>query len=310
MSDQEKESSVTLDKPAETDITELSDSSSLSDSDPEDSPTQFDAEAENLSSSGESSPDQNPLGDRMSSSPRKASFQLKGGSAGFSSRSQNIFDCLESAAKMATPGLGDDNVIDGTFLRPMPPFPQRKRDEKRNSAGGKPLPKPPSAAAEVPQSPTHSARYTKYSLEDVAETSDRKNSQVALEYLQGLQQRKEGSLASGAKEPFMPAFNQDHSSGGDSKILFSRPSRRDEGQMAKDKPPEGNNKKKEVGLAHLEEPEEEPKSTGRSSGQLKRICASVEEEDDDGQQQSVGFLSSRKVNRNKFRKAVEQEECD
>ncbi|XP_035266424.1 protein TSSC4 [Anguilla anguilla] len=316
MCDQEKQSSAAL-VLANTDSADLSDTSSLSESDPEDSATPFDAEVENLSSSssssGEASPDRDPLGDRvgMGSGPgsRKPSFQLKGGSAGFSSRSQSIFDCLESAAKLASPGLGEDNVIDGTFLRPMPPPSHRKREEKREAAAGK-----PSSAAGAPESPTRSPRWTKYSLEDVPEISDQKNSQVALEYIQGLQ-REKGSLAVETQEPFVPAFNQDHTSSGDSKILFSRPGRRDEGQAAKDKAPEGcrpdGGRKQEVGLLHLEDPEEEPKPAEPSSGQRKRNSVSVEEEEDDGQQPSaVGFNCSRKVNRKKFRRGGEEEEAE
>ncbi|XP_061091485.1 U5 small nuclear ribonucleoprotein TSSC4 [Conger conger] len=311
MCDQENPSNVALKNPVSSDAAELSDTSSLSDSDPEDSATHFRAEVENLSSSGDSSPDRAPLGACGRSGPRKLPFQLQGGSADFSSRSQSIFACLESAAKLASPGLGEDNVIDGTFLRPMPLLPQRKREEKREGVAGRPPPTPPSSAAGVPESPTHSPRWTKYSLEDVPETSERKNSQVALEYIQGLQQRRRESQT--GEEPFVPAFNQDHSSRGDSKILFSRPGRRDEGQAARDKAHEGcaseGGKKKEVGLFHLEEPEEDPKSAEPSKGPRKRNCAPEEEEEDDGQPQSaVGFNSGRKVNRKKFRRGGEQEE--
>ncbi|KAJ8337934.1 hypothetical protein SKAU_G00369000 [Synaphobranchus kaupii] len=313
----ENQSNVALNKLANSDTAELSDTSSLSDSDPEDSPTHFDAEMENLSSSGEPSPDRDPLGDCAGSGSRKPSFQLKGGSASFSSRSQSIFDCLESAAKLATPGLGEDNVIDGAFLRPMPLLSPRKREEKREAAPGKPLLKPPSsaAAAGAPESPARTARWTKYSLEDVPETSDRQNSQVALEYIQGLQQQKKGSAAVETQEPFVPAFNQDHTSSAESKILFSRPGRRDEGQAAKDKTPEGSKceggKKKEVGLFHLEEPEEEPKAAEPPSGQRKRNRSSEEGKEDDGEQQSaVGFNCSRKINRKKFRRGGDEEEED
>ncbi|KAJ8281788.1 hypothetical protein COCON_G00043070 [Conger conger] len=287
MCDQENPSNVALKNPVSSDAAELSDTSSLSDSDPEDSATHFRAEVENLSSSGDSSPDRAPLGACGRSGPRKLPFQLQGGSADFSSRSQSI------------------------FLRPMPLLPQRKREEKREGVAGRPPPTPPSSAAGVPESPTHSPRWTKYSLEDVPETSERKNSQVALEYIQGLQQRRRESQT--GEEPFVPAFNQDHSSRGDSKILFSRPGRRDEGQAARDKAHEGcaseGGKKKEVGLFHLEEPEEDPKSAEPSKGPRKRNCAPEEEEEDDGQPQSaVGFNSGRKVNRKKFRRGGEQEE--
>ena len=314
MCDQENPSNVALKKAANSDAAELSDTSSLSDSDPDESSARFHAEVENLSSSGDSSPDRAPLGERARPGPRKLPFQLQGGSAGFSSRSQSIFDCLESAAKLASPGLGEDNVIDGTFLRPMALLPQRKREERREGGAGKPVPAPPPPSAPgPPQSPARSPRWTKYSLEDVPETSERKNSQVALEYIQGLQQRRRASQSADSPEPFLPAFNQDHSSSGDAKIVFSRPGRRDEGPAARDKGPEGcpseGGKKKEVGLFHLEEPEEEPKAAELSAGSRsrKRNCAPEEDAEGDGQA-AVGFNSGRKVNRKKFRRGGEQEE--
>ncbi|KAJ8405223.1 hypothetical protein AAFF_G00322140 [Aldrovandia affinis] len=305
------QSNVTLSKLASSDAAELSDTSSLSDSDPEDSTTHFDAEVENLSS-GEPSPDRDPLG-YVGSSSREPFFQLKGGSAGFSTRSQSIFDCLESAAKLATPGLSEDNVIDGAFVRPMPPLlSQRKKEERREAAPGKPLSKTPGSSVGMPESPTHTARWTKYSLEDVPETSDRKNSEVALEYIQSLQQKKR---AIDAQEPFVPAFNQDHSSSAESKILFSRPSRRGEGQATKDKTsedrkPEGA-RKKEVDLFHLEDPEEEAKTAQPGTEHGKRKWTEEEGEGDDAQQQAaVGFNCGRKINRKNFRRGAEKGEDD
>ncbi|KAI1898632.1 hypothetical protein AGOR_G00074380 [Albula goreensis] len=309
MCDQEDQSNAALNKLANTDTTELSDTSSLSDSDSEDPIMCFDAEVENLSSSGEPSPDRYPLGPHVGSSSQEPSFQLKGGSAGFSTRSHSIFDCLESAAKKATPGLSDDNVIDGAFVRPMPPLLSMRKKEGKREAAHKPL----SSCVETPESPTHSVRWVKYSLEDVPETSNKQNSQMALQYIQSLQQQKKGPLAIDAKDPFIPAFNQDHSSSPDSKILFSKPKRPGEGQVTKDKTsecqkPEGA-RKKEVGLFHLDEADEETEMNHPSTRLGKRRLVSEEGSRDDAQPQSaVGFNYSRKVKRKNFRRGAEEDD--
>ncbi|XP_036404177.1 protein TSSC4 [Megalops cyprinoides] len=279
---------------------------SLSDSDPEDSGALYDAEVEDLSPGREGSPDGRDARDHPSApTPPEPSFQLKGGSAGFSSRSQSIFHGLESAAKLSSPHLGEDNLIDGPFVRPMLPHGEKERGvaPSRNTLS--------SSSRGMPDYLAHPERWTRYSLEDVPDVSNSKNSLVAHEYIQGLQQRKVRSMVP-SQEPFTPAFNQDHSSSSDGKILFSRPSRKGEG-VAGDglvvggageahAPEEA--RKKEVGLRHLDETEEEAKVVQSPASEAKRKF-----ESDEGDKDSkVGFKSSRKVNRKHFRRVSEHED--
>uniref|UniRef100_A0A8C9V2A2 U5 small nuclear ribonucleoprotein TSSC4 n=1 Tax=Scleropages formosus TaxID=113540 RepID=A0A8C9V2A2_SCLFO len=274
-------------------ILQLSDTASLSDSEPEVPSVTYGTKVEDLSSSGSESSDEDPPEGHTGS--QQPLFQLKGMSAGFSSRSHNIFDCLESSAKNAMPGLGEDNLIDKTFVRPMlPPL-----------APSKPSTKSASSSRVVPDYVAHPERWTKYSLEDVPETSDSKNSQVAQEYIFGLQQQRQGRWPVSVQESFTPVFNQDHSSMSDKKIVFSRPSQGGEAQLER-KPVVG--KKSEVGLCHLEDLDQEcvPSSTGKR----KRKCGSDKGDVGDGQEQppTPGFNSSRKVNRKNFRRAAEGDE--
>lgn len=120
----------------------------------------------------------------------------------------------------------------------------------------------------------HPERWTRYSLDDVAETSDRHNSQVALSFLQDLRKRREereGRHDRDDDEPFVPSFNQSQASadgGGDHqqqqqqqhKIVFSKPkqqqqgSREEAGGGGRKGAPE---RRARVGLLHLGEEEDE-----------------------------------------------------
>uniref|UniRef100_A0A673XRA5 Uncharacterized protein n=1 Tax=Salmo trutta TaxID=8032 RepID=A0A673XRA5_SALTR len=72
----------------------------------------------------------------------KPAFSLTGGSSSFSNRSRSIFDCLESAAKLSSSHLGQDNVIDGVFARPPPP-PLLQSGKKYGEKVGELVSKPP-----------------------------------------------------------------------------------------------------------------------------------------------------------------------
>ncbi|XP_015194187.2 U5 small nuclear ribonucleoprotein TSSC4 [Lepisosteus oculatus] len=333
-------SDVVTSKSPDSDAVVLSDTVSLSDSDPEDSVPHFDPEVVS-SSSGDSSDEGDPAapGRPEPAGPRGPFFQLKGTSTGFSSRSQSIFDCLESAAKLAMPSLGDDNLIDRTFVRPLPPA-SRKRD------GGEDAPKarsktPPdsSSSKAVPDYLVNPERWTKYSLEDVPETSSAKNAAVAQEYIETLQQRRKRSWAVDNQEPFTPAFNQDHSSSSGCRIVFSKPGRpldapgNPEGQGEGDDAPgaeeapgrgrrgplgekEGGGKK-EFGLLHLEEPEEEENDAGqermakpRERARKRKWAGEDRGDKAEALVAAVGFNASRKVNRKNFRKTVGRDEED
>ncbi|XP_015275310.1 PREDICTED: protein TSSC4 [Gekko japonicus] len=147
-------------------------------------------------------------------------FHLKGMSSSFSERSQSIFDCLEGAAKRAVPSLAEDNIIDGRFKRPLPP--PSKTPAENVGRPSRPLPSPKSSP-EVPDYVAHPERWTKYSLDSVSETSEKANRSIAMEFLEGLKKSREQS--STRSESYTPSFNQDPSSSGAGRIVFTKPSK-------------------------------------------------------------------------------------
>ncbi|XP_032269859.1 protein TSSC4 [Phoca vitulina] len=197
-----------------------SDAVSLSDSD-SDFSLPAGAEMEALSpgvlpgeAQGDSDPDESPLPPRGLPTASVQPFHLRGTSSTFSWRSRNIFDCLEGAARQVVPsvaqtGPGDD----GGFLRPPAPS-SRPPGEGPGRAGQSPAPPklPP-----VPDYVAHPERWTKYSLENVAEVSEQSNRAAALAFL--------GSPSLAAPSDYMPSFNQDPSSCGEGRVVFTKPAR-------------------------------------------------------------------------------------
>ncbi|XP_053472780.1 protein TSSC4 [Ictalurus furcatus] len=287
------------------DAIDLPDDASLSDSDPDESSHPLSRKVEELSSSSDEENVQQgsdaPQGTPM--------FKLTGGSFGFSYRSRSIFDQLDSAVKLTSSQLAEDNIIDGTFARPAPPSPPLKRKEPEGT-------KKSSSTKMVPDYLLNPERWTRYDLDDVPETSDRKNSQVAHEFIQGLHNRRRAQEA--AASSFSPAFNQGHSSSSGHKIIFSKPS-----QSSKD---EGQNphkvdraKTKEVGLVHLDDKQEEQEEEegGKMApihhnlsldGKEKKRKWMDEGDNDERKGSNVTFSSGRKLNRKNFRRASEEED--
>uniref|UniRef100_A0A6J0TAB8 U5 small nuclear ribonucleoprotein TSSC4 n=1 Tax=Pogona vitticeps TaxID=103695 RepID=A0A6J0TAB8_9SAUR len=208
-----------------------SDTVSLSDSDSEDLTFADDIEAGTVSPEEPLSLDNrgkrsDENGDFLHSDRKSPvqPFHLKGMSSSFSQRSQSIFDCLEGAAKRTVPSMAEDNVIDGRFKRPLPP-PNISNKMSIESLGrqNKPHPSlkgPPS----VPDYVTHPERWTKYSLDDVSESSEKTNRSIAMEFLEGLKKSKEEQTSS-CPERYTPSFNQDASSSGASRIVFTKPTK-------------------------------------------------------------------------------------
>lgn len=285
------------------DAIDLPDDASLSDSDPDESSQPLSRKVEELSSSSDEENAQ-----EVSNVPEATSmFKLTGASFGFSYRSRSIFDHLDSAVKLASSPLADDNVIDGTFARPAPPSPPMKPREPERT-------KKASSTKTVPDYLLHPEKWTRYDLDDVPETSNRKNSQVAHEFIEGLQNRRRSQEA--AARSFRPAFNQDHGSSSAHKIIFSKPSHsfKDEGQNLHKV---DRAKAKEVGLVHLDDKQEEEEEGGDSAslhrnpsldgGEKKRKWVD-EGNDEEEKESNVTFSSGRKVNRKNFRKTVEEED--
>ncbi|XP_029977245.1 U5 small nuclear ribonucleoprotein TSSC4 [Sphaeramia orbicularis] len=237
-----------------------------------------------------------------------SSFSLKGGGSDFSNRSQSIFDCLDSVAKLASSSLGQDNVIDGVFARPLPPVHSRKTSQP-------PLSSPtPAKKRGVPDYLVHPDRWTHYSLEDVAETSDQGNSRVAHQFLAGLQQKKED-----------PEPDSQSSCSSQQKIIFSKPNRASKEQNP-DELVSTRGKEKGMRLSHLEDEDDEeggrakekPEETHIDSkvakeGGFKKLVQKekgLKEEDEEAgmkQEDNPSFVSFKKTNRKTYRKSSGQD---
>ncbi|XP_012613140.1 U5 small nuclear ribonucleoprotein TSSC4 isoform X2 [Microcebus murinus] len=193
-----------------------SDAASLSDSD-SDLSLPGGAEVEALSPGrlpGEAQEDSGP--DEPSSPPRAAvqPFHLRGMSSTFSQRSHDIFDCLEGAARRAPPSVAHASGRGNrSFRQPLAPSSQP-------SAGGlsrAPRSPAPPKVPPVPDYVAHPERWTKYSLGDVAEASEQDNRAAALAFL--------GSRSLADPTHFVPSFNQDPSSCGEGRVVFTKPAR-------------------------------------------------------------------------------------
>lgn len=312
MCEQEDHGDGARNKLSNSDAIKLTDDLSLSDSDPEERNESIDPEVEDLSSSD----DEEHQNSCPGPGPKKPAFSLTGGSSSFSNRSRSIFDCLESAAKLSSSHLGQDNVIDGVFARPPPP-PLLPSGKKYGEKVGELVSKPPQKRG-VPDYLVNPERWTRYDLEDVPETSDSQNSMVAQQYIQSLQQKeKENTMEYDPEEPFTPTFNQGQGSNSEHKIVFSRPSRPQKDESADVNKPD-RTKKAGMGLCHLDDDEEEegiglaiaPQSPKES--ERKRKWTPVGDEEgalsDRKDQPPIGFVINRNINRKNFRKTSEKDE--
>lgn len=266
------------------DTIEIPDDLSLSDSDSDEPTEHFGRKVEDLSSSSE---DEGETQKHVQSVPQEnPTFRLIGGSSGFCDRSKDIFAQLDSAAKLTSKDLGEDNILDGMFARPAPPSPPQ-------AAQSQEVTKKPPPGKKLPDYLANPERWTRYSLEDIAETSDKTNSQVAHEYIQGLQDSRRSQKA--ALDTFTPTFNQDRSS--ENKIVFTKPKSKDQSGSKLD-----HAKKEAVGLQHLDD-----HHISWGNEEKKRKWGTVKEEEDKTVS-SVVFNSSKKVNRKHFRKTLEADE--
>ncbi|XP_075994637.1 U5 small nuclear ribonucleoprotein TSSC4 [Genypterus blacodes] len=249
MCDQKKEEKLqkSLDE-AELDSLSASDDSESEEQEVNNTP--FDPEAYSSSDEDE---DEFPVIAPPAGQRAKSVFSLKGGGSDFSDRSHSIFDCLDSAAKLASSALGQDNVIDGVFARPLPPVASSKGRILVSSCATP-------AKKAVPDYVAHPERWTHYSLEDVAETSDRTNRAVAQEFLASLQKKKEGQESS---SPVSCSTKE--------KIIFSKPCRSGREQNPEESSAQDKNKK--MHLSHLkEEEDEEGRERGRTGRKRMHGC--------------------------------------
>ncbi|XP_013369755.1 PREDICTED: protein TSSC4 [Chinchilla lanigera] len=200
-----------------------SDSISLSDSDSDlSSPGGAEVEAlspEVLSGEAQEDPELEEPPSPPAGTPTTAvqPFHLRGMSSTFSQRSHSIFDCLEGAARQVPPFAAQTSMSDnGDFKRPLAPSSQPPAGGLGRAHG---RPNPPRVAP-VPDYVAHPERWTKYSLEDVAEASEQSNQAAALAFL--------GSRSPTVPTDYKPSFNQDPSSCGEGRVVFTKPVRASE----------------------------------------------------------------------------------
>ncbi|XP_076971475.1 U5 small nuclear ribonucleoprotein TSSC4 [Tamandua tetradactyla] len=228
-------------------------------------------------------------------------FHLRGMSSTFSQRSRDIFDCLEGAAKQALPSLAHVTSVgdDGDFkLPPVPPSQPLREALGRSGRNPAPL-----RAPSVPDYVTHPERWTRYSLEDVAEASEQSNKAAALAFL--------GSRGPAAPTHYAPSFNQDPSSRGEGRIIFSKPARAGEARperkrvLGKAGGP-GRSVPGDLGLAEAEDSVELAHlvASPETEGGLPEEVARSESVLDPGGPpvvEAVGFHGSKKRSREHFR---------
>ncbi|XP_006861092.1 PREDICTED: protein TSSC4 [Chrysochloris asiatica] len=231
----------------------------------------------------DSDPDEPPS--PQAHKPRAAvqPFHLPGMSPTFSQRSRDIFDCLEGVAHT---GTGDGEG----FKRPLAPPDQAPGEGRARTGRSTAPPRGPS----VPDYVSHPERWIKYSLENVTECSEQSNRAAALAFLD--------SRSVPAPPEHAPSFNQDPSSRGQGRILFSKPARPERSRGLR-RPGEAEDT---VKLAHLATSPETEESGPR--GSLQEVAKA--EADPAGpasgpgapaQMETVGFHGSRKRSREHFR---------
>lgn len=193
-------------------------------------------------------------GDRQAEVPAaQSSFSLSGGSTAFSDRSHSIFDCLDSVDCQTLSSQNQDNITDREFAQPPPP-------SRKTSHPPSTCPTPPKKRG-VPDYLVHPERWTRYSLEDVTETSDEDNRRAAHHFLSSLQQRRTDESPSDDQQ----------------RMIFSRPKRRLMSQPA-DQLSAVRGKEMGMHLSHLEEEDEEVREGEKPGGQ--RTEQSVEKTED------------------------------
>nr|XP_020441460.1 protein TSSC4 [Monopterus albus] len=293
---------------------DVDDLSASDDSEPEEWPSRapFDPELDHED-------DDNDKGEvETSALAAQPSFSLRGGSSAFSDRRHSIFDCLDSISPQTSSSTNQDHVTDGKFVRPEPPHPRRKTSQPP------PTSPPPQKKRGVPDYLVHPERWTRYSLEDVPETSDGDNSRIAHQFLSSLQHEIQSDPTCAIQQ----------------RMIFCKPNRLLKEQAA-DQLSAVRGKERGMHLSHLEEeeddkdercrerekvgvrrtdhseeeteerPREGEKDMRRAVGQpeldtLKPLQKEKGEEEE--KEANPGFTSFRKTKSKNYRKSSEQED--
>uniref|UniRef100_A0A3P9HXC1 U5 small nuclear ribonucleoprotein TSSC4 n=1 Tax=Oryzias latipes TaxID=8090 RepID=A0A3P9HXC1_ORYLA len=186
-----------------------------------------------------------------------STFVLSGGNSAFSDRSRSVFDCLDGVERQTAPPLPEESM-------PPPKCP------------------PPAKKRGVPDYLLHPDRWTRYSLEDVKETTDQENRRAAHNFLSSLRP-EEGNRPPG--EP--PPHDQQQ------KVVFSKPKRAFKEEISES---DQQGKEKRLHLSHLAEEEEED---NRAAGKTQQDA----EEDRDQQESLPSFTPFKKMKRKSYRRS-------
>ncbi|XP_073410421.1 U5 small nuclear ribonucleoprotein TSSC4 [Dendrobates tinctorius] len=203
------------------------DTLSLSDSDPA---LSDEADVTSLSP-GEEEDDEEVARQEGEQKPSVLPFTLKGTNAGFSQRSHGIFGGLLDLQKNSPLGqqnrkceMADkslDDIKGGKSVQGTTGVEEEtKKPTSKRTTSAKPL----VPSGRLPDYLAHPERWIKYSLENVPDTSDRTNRNTALTFLTELKQQKESKVD--PKETSKRSYNQDSSSSGEGRILFSKPTKK------------------------------------------------------------------------------------
>ncbi|MEQ2276961.1 hypothetical protein XENORESO_015870 [Xenotaenia resolanae] len=161
----------------------------------------------------------------------QSNFTLSGGSSAFSDRSRSIFACLDSVEKHSVSSLNQGNSAESR-KKSHPPSPSPIPVKKRG----------------VPDYLVHPERWTRYSLEDVVESSDQDNRRVAHQFLSSLQQETKSDPHCDIQK----------------RMMFSRPKRPLKEQVAAQLSPDLQGKEKELQLSHLVQEDEDNEGRERA----------------------------------------------
>lgn len=223
-------------------------------------------------------------------------FHLRDMSPTFSLRSRSIFDCLEGAARRAPASVGQGDSA--AFKRPPESSSQPPAEGPGSASQGRDR-----GLFPVPDYVTHPERWTKYSLEDVADTSEQSNQAAARAFL--------GSQSPASSGGYVPSFNQDPSSCGEGRVVFTKPARAGEAGPERKRvlrrrggPGGGEGPVELAHLARPGSPEAEERSSprgGLQEGDTPEGAPHPGSAADPHRVGTVGFHSSRKRSRDHFR---------
>ncbi|XP_068117503.1 U5 small nuclear ribonucleoprotein TSSC4 [Hyperolius riggenbachi] len=198
---------------------------SLSDSDPA-----LSDEAEVASVSSEEDDDEQVTRQESTQKASVQPFTLKGTDTGFSRRSFDIFGGLLDIQKSSPLSKRNIKGKPGLAAASVCETQASASDSSEQEATTKPsstdrpalaTTKRSATSARLPDYLAHPERWTKYSLEDVPDTSDLTNRNTALSFLTQLKHQKESKEVSKESAPL--SYNQDSSSSAEGRILFTKP---------------------------------------------------------------------------------------